>query len=136
MNDRHPSEPTTPDVTEATPGPEDLERIEAGLTRQADRLRTEIAWADESESALRGDCDLDPADLSAKTVTIDQLHARTGQARERLQRTLAALDRLHAGRYGVCTECGHPLGRERLLVLPYAELCVTCRKRTEASSIG
>lgn len=38
----------------------------------------------------------------------------------------AALERLTAGRYGVCEECGEPIGEQRLAALPYASRCIDC----------
>ncbi len=43
---------------------------------------------------------------------------------------LAAIDqaiaRLDAGRYGVCTSCGHEIGAKRLKAVPYADQCQSC----------
>ena len=36
----------------------------------------------------------------------------------------AALARIEAGTYGVCTQCGKPIGLERLEALPWASLCI------------
>lgn len=38
----------------------------------------------------------------------------------------AALDRLKAGRYGVCESCGRSVGNLRLTALPWATQCVRC----------
>ncbi|HSJ84817.1 MAG TPA: TraR/DksA C4-type zinc finger protein [Acidimicrobiia bacterium] len=63
----------------------------------------------------------------------------TTEAVERLSTTAAArsittsiadidraLDKIHAGTYGSCDECGAPIGAPRLEALPAAALCVTC----------
>ena len=63
----------------------------------------------------------------------------TSEAVERLSTTAAArsitasvadidraLDKIHAGTYGTCDECGAPIGAARLEALPAAALCVTC----------
>jgi DnaK suppressor protein len=38
----------------------------------------------------------------------------------------AALDRIAAGRYGECSECGEPIGDARLEALPYTSRCIDC----------
>jgi DnaK suppressor protein len=38
----------------------------------------------------------------------------------------AALERLEAGRYGICENCGHAIGRHRLQAIPEATYCVSC----------
>ena len=40
----------------------------------------------------------------------------------------AALGRIDDGTYGVCTNCGKPIGEERLEALPWAELCIDCAR--------
>jgi len=38
-----------------------------------------------------------------------------------------ALERVQAGNYGYCQECGNPISRERLEAVPHARLCITCK---------
>jgi len=40
----------------------------------------------------------------------------------------AALARLDAGTYGLCTTCGRPIGAERLEALPAAAQCIDCQR--------
>lgn len=42
-----------------------------------------------------------------------------------------ALARLEGHRYGVCTECGGPVGLARLRAYPTAKRCYTCQERHE-----
>jgi len=41
----------------------------------------------------------------------------------------AALDRLKAGTYGLCVDCGKAIHSDRLAVLPAAARCVVCQSR-------
>ncbi|WP_167499871.1 TraR/DksA family transcriptional regulator [Streptomyces malaysiensis] len=116
--------------------PRDLEEAGARLSEQADRLRSQLALAEEAASALRADCDLDAADAGAKAMTLRELRTRTEMDTALLERTVAALDRLRAGSFGICAECGRPQGRERALALPHAELCVQCAEEREAGPGG
>jgi DnaK suppressor protein len=43
----------------------------------------------------------------------------------------AALRRIEDGTYGTCQRCGKPIAPERLEALPYAELCIECKRRVE-----
>lgn len=38
----------------------------------------------------------------------------------------AALQRIERGLYGVCEECGGPIGRQRLKAVPEARRCLGC----------
>ena len=42
-----------------------------------------------------------------------------------------ALDRIESGTYGVCQRCSKPIAPERLEALPYAELCIDCKREVE-----
>ena len=42
-----------------------------------------------------------------------------------------ALERIDAGTYGICVRCGQPIPEERLAAVPYAVLCVPCKREEE-----
>ena len=42
-----------------------------------------------------------------------------------------ALGRIDAGTYGTCARCGQPIPEERLDAVPYATLCLDCRRIEE-----
>lgn len=48
------------------------------------------------------------------------------QYNQRLTQIDAALAQIEAGTYGRCTSCGEPINPERLEILPFSTLCVTC----------
>src|SRR6266508_4418588 len=43
----------------------------------------------------------------------------------------AALVRIDEGTYGICQRCGNPIGEERLEALPWATLCIDCKRKQE-----
>jgi DnaK suppressor protein len=43
----------------------------------------------------------------------------------------AALARIEDGTYGTCARCGNPIPEERLAAVPYAVLCVSCKRLEE-----
>jgi DnaK suppressor protein len=42
-----------------------------------------------------------------------------------------AVRRIDEGTYGTCASCGQPIPEERLEAVPYATLCVSCRRLEE-----
>ena len=44
-----------------------------------------------------------------------------------------ALGRIEEGSYGICEECGGPIGVERLKARPVTTLCIACKSEQEAS---
>ncbi len=53
---------------------------------------------------------------------------------ETLSRIDAALRRLEAGTYGVCSDCEKPIAAERLGALPFAARCRPCEEAREAAT--
>jgi DnaK suppressor protein len=55
----------------------------------------------------------------------------------RFSSTLADVDRslraVTEGCYGVCAECGEPIGIKRLQTIPWAAYCVRCQEQFEAA---
>ena len=49
-------------------------------------------------------------------------------ARTQLQLIDDALTRIGEGHFGVCTECGRPVGLERLRALPTTSTCIGCAR--------
>jgi DnaK suppressor protein len=48
---------------------------------------------------------------------------------EQLKLIDAALDRISAGDYGVCAECGGMISSRRLAAVPWAAYCIKCQER-------
>ena len=52
-------------------------------------------------------------------------------AQEKLDHIDQALLRLDNGTYGICVKCGKEIHPERLLALPYADMCIDCQAKQE-----
>ncbi|MFC8418908.1 TraR/DksA family transcriptional regulator [Streptomyces coelicoflavus] len=114
---------------------EEVEEARGELQSEADRLRTEI---DTSERSLQGmmrdsgdGAGDDEADTGSKNITREHELALAATAREVLTQTERALDRLDAGTYGLCENCGKPIGKARMQAFPRATLCVECKQKQE-----
>ena len=109
------------------------------------RLSNERSHRQRLAARLRGE-ELEPVE-SSELSKIDQHPAELGTEtfeRERDLTALAilegeledidiALRRLDEGRYGVCEECGRPIGDERLAAKPWARLCIEHQAEMERS---
>jgi RNA polymerase-binding protein DksA len=42
-----------------------------------------------------------------------------------------ALDRIQAGTYGTCINCGKPIAEDRLAAIPWATTCMDCKRLEE-----
>ena len=45
-----------------------------------------------------------------------------------LEQVDAALDRIRAGTYSVCEQCGRTIDEERLYAIPYSSCCIDCAR--------
>ncbi|MGW1077748.1 TraR/DksA family transcriptional regulator [Streptomyces sp. NPDC002537] len=99
------------------------------------RLRAEIAHSQEAISGLMRDsgdgAGDDQADTGTKNITREHELALAANAGEMLEQTERALERLDAGTYGLCENCGKPIGKARMQAFPRATLCVECKQRQE-----
>jgi RNA polymerase-binding protein DksA len=118
--------------------PQEVEEARGELQSEADRLRTEI---DSSERSLQGmmrdsgdGAGDDEADTGSKNITREHELALAATAREVLTQTERALERLDAGTYGLCENCGNPIGKARMQAFPRATLCVECKQKQERRS--
>ncbi|WP_414039754.1 TraR/DksA family transcriptional regulator [Acidithiobacillus sp. M4-SHS-6] len=58
--------------------------------------------------------------------------ARDLREAQALRAVNLALERIRAGTYGICVDCGEEIPVARLRVEPEAERCVACQRRWEA----
>jgi RNA polymerase-binding protein DksA len=66
------------------------------------------------------------------TVTFDREMDYTleDNAEQVLKAIDAALGRIEDGTYGMCVSCGRPIPEERLEAMPWADLCIDCKRRS------
>jgi DnaK suppressor protein len=106
-----------------------LEQEKASLKAQLESLRqAELqAGADEGDNA-------ESADDATDIVVRDRNLAVMSNVRDLLAQVEAALKRLENGTYGICERCGKSIAQERLDVLPYATMCVSCAAAAGSST--
>ena len=88
-------------------------------------LEREFAGLAEAASSAGTDDEHDP---EGATLAFERQHAAAllQAAQEQVAAIDAALQRLAAGRYGVCERCGRPIGEGRLAARPAAPTCIQC----------
>ena len=76
----------------------------------------------------------DSAELSADDVVRDVTMAEIDRDAAEIESIDAALERLDAGTYGQCIDCGTTIPRARLAQNPEAARCVACQRHREQNS--
>ncbi|GAA1256893.1 hypothetical protein GCM10009646_51170 [Streptomyces aureus] len=118
--------------------PAEVEEARAELQSEALRLNSEIESSEKALVGLMRDsgdgAGDDEADTGTKNITREHELSLAANAREMLQQTERALERLDAGTYGICENCGNPIGKARMQAFPRATLCVECKQKQERRS--
>ena len=115
--------------------PEQIERLAAILDRRFREVRREIQESLE-RSAEEHFIDLagqvrDSAEEAMADLLVD-LGASFLDRHIREHRDIElARARIKAASYGVCTDCGDPIGFQRLLAYPTAKRCLPCQEKRE-----
>jgi RNA polymerase-binding protein DksA len=115
--------------------PAEVAEARAELQSEALRLNSEIESSEKALVGLMRDsgdgAGDDEADTGTKNITREHELSLAANAREMLQQTERALERLDAGTYGICENCGNPIGKARMQAFPRATLCVECKQKQE-----
>lgn len=98
-----------------------LEQKKIELTTRLERINANLRRGYEADSKER-----------AKQLEDNEVVDALGnEARDELKKISAAMQRLDAGDYGICIECGLPINEGRLQVYPYADECIECAEFDE-----
>jgi DnaK suppressor protein len=73
----------------------------------------------------------DPYGSASITHDDEVIFAVADRRVPQLAEVTRALEDVNAGRYGTCRECGEPIAKARLKVMPFATRCVACQARVE-----
>ncbi len=103
-----------------------IEQVRRRIEQELQATRAELKRLDELLK-LKGDYGLGRGDPTV--YTWERNLARREQAKDKLEKLEAALQRMEEGKYGVCEACGQAIELERLAALPTATLCVACARQ-------
>jgi RNA polymerase-binding transcription factor DksA len=127
--------PVTASSDEAPWSAAELKAIRAEIATDLERLRAELANVEAEMNELiaesgegAGD---DQADSGTKTFEREHEMSLVINARDMVLQTERALARIDDKSYGMCEECGSPIGKARLQVFPRATLCMICKQKEE-----
>lgn len=106
------------------------------LTKEKEHLLSELAMKIRQESDAEKKDIGDIYDIASNERERELTLMLGDRDRDRLSEVDTALERIEDKDYGLCEECGEPIGQERLRALPFTTLCVECKSRSEKNSIA
>ena len=106
------------------------DRRRTTLLDQQRSLRHEMdeLGADPDADEVAFDADTGFADRSHSTEERERVMTMARSLRTNLREVERAIEKFDDGTYGRCERCGKPIGDERLDAIPWAPLCIDCKK--------
>lgn len=112
-----------------------LEAAEKKLREDREELLRQLSELDrrtfEGGSGTNDGGEEDIADLGSDTFERERELQLSENLRDLLDQVEHALTRIDDGSYGECESCGKSIEAARLKALPYASLCIDCKRREE-----
>jgi DnaK suppressor protein len=105
-----------------------LEQKKADLMARVRAARSDDQDADEEEAP-------DLGDRALSTMSRDLKFELTGTERNLLRRIQEALERIAAGGFGECQNCGKKVQPGRLEAVPWARHCIDCQELQDRGEI-
>ena len=112
-----------------------LTRFKKILLKEREDIIGEVKQISESSKEMGQDGIQDIGDEAANIYNKQILLSLNENERMRLQEVDESLDRIENGTYGICEECGEPIGLKRLEVRPVAKYCVPCKTKMEKGKL-
>jgi DnaK suppressor protein len=75
----------------------------------------------------------DPVDMTQDAAERDIAVQILDRESTLVRRLRSAIGRIDDGSYGICLECEEEIAPKRLKAIPWAELCIGCQERADAS---
>jgi RNA polymerase-binding protein DksA len=102
------------------------QHLREALVQKLEQVQSRVG---KIERDLRQTPDPDSEERAIGRENDEVLERLDSSGREELQLLQAAISRIDAGTYGVCTQCGQPIAQQRLEALPYTTTCIKCATR-------
>lgn len=106
---------------------EEKERLSAAL----EYLHAENPGAEEEQELELSSLEEHLAEAGSVTLEREIDYSLEEVVQERLTAIEEALGRIERGSFGLCASCSAPIAAERLAVVPWARLCIACKRLEE-----
>ena len=107
-----------------------MEEIRKILLEEKEKIGDEI----KSKQINLSDIERDVGDEVDKSMVEQERELNLllqDREKQHLEAIEEALQRIETGEYGFCDECGDQIDKKRLMVIPLAQLCITCQQNEE-----
>jgi DnaK suppressor protein len=109
----------------------EIDDLRAVLLAEREQHEKQLSTIEENsfaatQSDISGEVAFDDETADAGTATFERERDLSieNNVRDLMQKIDRALERMDAGRYGICDRCGKPIEKARVKALPYVDLCI------------
>ena len=108
-----------------------LDQIKEILTKDKERLEKQIKYYESEDPFLIEDRDWTTTldDDITENEGHDRITATKTNLVDQLAKVNNALNRLSEVKFGLCRKCGQKIPGSRLLIMPTADLCISCETK-------
>lgn len=116
----------------------DVDRFRDALQKERKRIVDAIDYlhsenpGSSDTTALESLLDNHMAETASETLDREIDDTLEENAERLLTEVDGALERIEQGTYGRCVNCGNEIAVERLEAIPYAALCIDCKRKEAA----
>ncbi len=123
---------SNPEENENEFSDKELEEIKKNLTLMKREIFKDIdASIKEGSSKDSSEYQGDNYDIASNERDRELSYMLGDRERQKIREIDNALLKIKEGTYGVCDECGEPISKKRLKVIPYSNFCIHCQSRSE-----
>lgn len=103
-----------------------IRQAKKALTERREALMRIWRQTSDEERQISGAVEADWTDTASDNEAAKVLNVLSDKERREFEEIEAAMARLADGTYGLCLRCGRAIGRQRLMAIPEASLCLEC----------
>ncbi len=108
----------------------DIQKIKEDLLKKRQEILESLSNHNNEELNEKSGVE-DAADIVTSELSRETVYKLSQVDRETLFLIDIALKKIENGTYGVCEECGAPIGEKRLEAIPWVRLCIECSQNEE-----
>lgn len=103
-----------------------IEELKKQLIEMKTTIADRINKLEKDKTRSNGPLEADSSEQAQSIQNDEVVDQLDDLERAELTKIDAALQRIEAGTYGTCTECGESIGEKRLKAVPFATICMNC----------
>ena len=108
-----------------------LKQYETKLLERRNQLLNMVERTEDYGREADREVSQDPADEASNSYTKELLFSQSTTERNTLRLIEEALDRIAAGSFGECVNCGEEIQPKRLDAIPWTPHCIRCQELVE-----